>query len=182
MLSKVIKERLEQKLGHTVRYPKDCDMLAADIAKVCKCQLSGSTMKRLFGFVKGGGQPRLYTLDLLSNYLGHGKWEDLLASLTGQRPIQSSEIEHLDINKAKTGSTIIITYAPAREVTLEVVEKGRLRLIESNEPLLEGVETVKCTEVKLHYPLYLEIPGKAFGVWLAQISGVTSIKTAKLDT
>lgn len=176
MLSKVIKERLEQRLGHTVRYPKDCDMLAADISKVCKCQLSGSTIKRLFGFVKGGGQPRLYTLDLLSTYLGHGKWEDLLASLTGQRPSKATEIEHLDISKTESGSTIIIAYAPAREVTLEVLEKGQLRLIATNEPLLEGVETVKCTEVKLHYPLYLEIPGKAFGIWLAQISGIVSIR------
>lgn len=164
-----------------MRYPKDCDMLAADISKVCKCQLSGSTIKRLFGFVKGGGRPRLYTLDMLSTYLGHGKWEDLLASLTGQRPIKASEIEHLNVNQAEAGSTLIITYAPAREVTLEVLGKGQLSLIESNEPLLEGVDKVKCSDVKLHYPLYLEIPGKAFGVWLAQISGVTSIKMTKLD-
>jgi hypothetical protein len=90
MLSKIIKDMLEEKFGQPVRYPKDCEALAAEISTTCKQRISASTIKRLYGFVQNIEQPRLYTLDVISNYLGYSYWENLLSSLNTQ-PKPSNE-------------------------------------------------------------------------------------------
>ena len=80
MLSKIIKEKIHHRFGNEVRYPKDCEALAQHISNQCKTRISGSTLRRLYGFVKGIREPRLYTLDIIAEYLGYKSWEQLLGS------------------------------------------------------------------------------------------------------
>jgi hypothetical protein len=67
MLSEIIKQKIEERFGKAVRYPKDCEALASIISSVCNERVSASTLKRLYGFVKGVEQPRQFTLDLIAD-------------------------------------------------------------------------------------------------------------------
>lgn len=78
MLPPYVKTRIEKKYGQAIRYPKDCEGLSADISSKIKEQISASTLKRLFGFVKGPEKAQRYTLDVLARYLGHNTWEDVI--------------------------------------------------------------------------------------------------------
>jgi hypothetical protein len=180
MLSKVIKDMLEEKFGATIRYPKDCEALAAQISDACKQQISASTIKRLYGFVKGIEQPRLYTLDVISSYLGYSSWENLLMSLNKQNRPSREIIEHLVPSQLKKNSVIEIGYEPYRMITLNYIGKNIFEVVHSTDSKLHLGDVITFQSIDLHYPLQInEIKRseKNVGQYLAgSVSGVTFIK------
>ena len=81
MLSPVIKEQIELKLGRNIRYHSDLECLCIEIESQTKQKVSLNTLKRLFGFISGVSEPRLYTLDTIALYLGFTNWDVYLLSL-----------------------------------------------------------------------------------------------------
>jgi N-acetylneuraminic acid mutarotase len=69
MLDETIKKKIEVQYGHSIRYSKDCEALAAHISTKVGLNISASTVKRLFGFVKSTSKPTKYTLDIIAHYL-----------------------------------------------------------------------------------------------------------------
>ena len=118
MLSKLIKEKIQARLGKAVRYPKDCDRLADHIMEVCQATLSASTLRRLMGFVGGMNEPRLYTLDVIAEYLGYRGWDELLASFEPAGDEPESVIEKLDPEQVRNGQTIQLAYEPAKVIEI----------------------------------------------------------------
>ena len=178
MLSKLIKQKIEKRFG-AVRYPRDCEPLALHIKEVCGSGLSASTLRRLFGFVNGANEPRLYTLDIIAEYLGYKGWEQLLASLIQQDCEPEPVIEKLYTKQVKAGQVIRLTYEPARVV--EIKRKGPAYLVvSSNEKKLLLNDVVDFRLIELHYPLTFTSvtrEGKSIGrVQVATVSGVTAIR------
>ena len=91
-----------------MRYPKDCNALADHISALCKTKISGSTLKRLYGFVKGTQEPRLYTLDIISEYLGFRGWENYSLSLDKSDSAVSKELENSNPNRSGRGQTVFL--------------------------------------------------------------------------
>jgi len=77
LLPEELKHQIEEKYGHPIRYPKDCEALAAHISRITDGTISASTLKRLFGFNHSSSQSNLYTLDLIARYIGYANWDDL---------------------------------------------------------------------------------------------------------
>ena len=82
-----------------MRYPKDCEALASIISSVCNERVSASTLKRLYGFVKGVEQPRQFTLDLIAQYIDFPDWDALINKINNVKPIQFKEDPNLIVNK-----------------------------------------------------------------------------------
>ena len=182
MLSKVIKNMVEQKFGQ-IRYPRDCDALALHISTMCKTGLSGSTLKRLFGFTKSKGneQPRLYTLDIISNYLGYKGWEELAMQLIkGEVDENFVSLDELIPGKLKKGETIQLGYGPGKEITLQYTGKNQFIVKASNDGKLCATDMIKFQKAVLHYPLLInEVThaGNNAGQYVAgRISGITYIR------
>ncbi|HEX7415528.1 MAG TPA: hypothetical protein VF411_15920 [Bacteroidia bacterium] len=81
MIDARAKQKIEAKLGEPIRYPKDCDALSESIYTNCHKNISSSTLKRLFGFVKNIKNPHLHTLDVVANYIGYAHWGELLQDM-----------------------------------------------------------------------------------------------------
>jgi len=179
MLSKLIKQKIEERLGQTVRYPKDCDRLADHITEVCRASLSASTLRRLMGFVKGMNEPRLYTLDVIAEYLGHKGWRELLASLEPGASEPEPVIDKLEPEQVKNGQVICLTYEPAKVIEIRKAS-GSLQVVSSNEKRLLLNDEVRFRQLELHYPLTFTHhfrQGASLGkLQLATVSGITSIK------
>lgn len=174
---------VEHKFGHQIRYPRDCDALALHISTVCKTGLSGSTLKRLFGFTKrkGNEQPRLYTLDIISDYLGNKGWEELAAKLIkGDVDINFVAMDELLPGKLKKGETIQMGYEPGKEITLLYMGKSQFIVKASNDGKLCSTDMIKFQKAVLHYPLLInEVThaGNNAGQYVAgRISGITYIR------
>ncbi|MBS1623418.1 MAG: hypothetical protein JST83_05325 [Bacteroidetes bacterium] len=179
-MSKHIREKIQKKYGQSIRYPKDCHALAEDISKVCKAKISASTLKRLYGFVQGAtNEPRLYTLDLISEYLGYRGWEHLLTDLTPETKVESHKIERLNAAQVKKGQVVAILYEPGKKLELRKTDEGFL-VLSSNDRKLIPDDLVTFRTLELHIPATFDSlvrKGTSQGkIQVATVSGVTGIR------
>lgn len=179
MLSEIIKNKIEAKFGERIRYSRQCEFLAEKITSECKCNISASTLRRLFGFAKSKKQPRVYTLDILANYIGHSTWDELLLSLNGKVSV-SKEIKELKPTNLKRGQKFELTYKPDTELQLEYMGRYEFKILSARNSRLKSGDIFKTSIIVLHHPLFiLDIegsPGKEGRLVEAKISGITSIK------
>lgn len=178
MLSKLIKQKIQERFGREIRYPKDCELLATHITQACKTQVSASTVKRLYGFVKGIREPRLHTLDIVAEYVGHKTWTQLLTSMdkTGEPP--TIKIERLKPEQVKRGQTVQLVYEPGKQVEIKRTG-GIYKIVVSNDRRLQLNDEVEFRLIELHYPLILTVTreGRSLGkVQVAMVSGITEIR------
>ena len=180
MVSKHIKAEIERRLGREIRYPLDCEALAIDISLKCSERVSASTLKRFFGFVPNT-EPRMYTLDVLSHYLGYKNWDEYLDSLTNKS--ESSEFVNIDeliITSLQIGDRYMFCYEPMRKVAFEYIGNSRCRIEESVNSKLHVGDIVHITSIALEYPLLIssvERNGVHIGSQtVGKVSGITSIQ------
>ena len=183
MLSKVIKDMLEKKYGHKVRYHKDCQGLAAHISTTCKTTISASTLSHLYGFDKRTQEPRLYTLDLISEYLGYDSWERLTESLTKMEASAFVSVEQLTAEKLRIGSIVEFGYEPTRLISIKYLGKYKFEVLHSKNSKLQPKDILKIQTIALHYPLLIsEVvrDGENIGQYHAgKLSGITHLRKLK---
>ena len=93
MISKLIQEKVEMRFGRPIRYAKDCEILAGSIHAFTGEKISCSTVKRLFGLIESDNEPRLYTLDILAQYLGYINYDNLLQEFNPNKHELTQSIE-----------------------------------------------------------------------------------------
>lgn len=178
MISKFIREKIEQRFGRPLKYSKQVDDLAGHIAEVCNSTISPSTLRRLLGFVKNTAQPREYSLDILAEYVGHKSWTHLIKSLERSDEEPVKVIERLKPSQIKNGQTIQINYEPHKQVIIKRTGKV-YKVVVSNEKKLQLNDEVEFRIIELHYPLtftHVMRLGKSIGsVQVAIVSGITMI-------
>jgi hypothetical protein len=180
MISEVIKRRIEQKAGLRIRYSRDCDTLAEKIFSDCKCSISSSTLKRLFGFVKGEKEPRAYTLDILATYIGYQSWDELLLSFNVEGSRVAKEISELNPSQLKPGEKFELSYKPNTIIAIEYVGKSKFIVLAAKNSRLQTGDIFKASVITLHHPLFiLDVEGstgREDRIIEGKISGITSIK------
>jgi N-acetylneuraminic acid mutarotase len=111
MLPESIKKQIEAKYGHEIRYPKDCENLAVYITSEIKSNISASTLKRLFGFVKSESKPNKYTLDIIARFLDAENWEILKAKMGhSEEPIYEAPTTVKRGNKKKSKHKTLVLF------------------------------------------------------------------------
>ncbi len=179
MLSEIIKKRIEEKSGIKVLYSRDCDILANKISTDSNCRLSASTLRRLFGFVKGTREARVYTLDVISNYLDYSTWDDLIKSFDPNTKPVSNFILELKPSKLKIGDQYKYKFRPDAEVTIKYIGKSFFEVMASKQSQLKNGDIFKASILNLHHPLFIlnvERNGESIGKIIeAKVSGLTQI-------
>jgi hypothetical protein len=155
MLSKVIKEKIEERFGQKILYARQCDGLAAHIEAVCKCPISASTLKRLLGFIQKEKEtrPREWTLDLLAQYCGYRSWIDLQDDLSGNSQRKKSRIESVNCLLLKPGITLHIQLGRFSFIELRCEGKGQFLVTGVNKAILNVNDKVIIETVKLDHPI-----------------------------
>ena len=78
---------IEKTFGRKMHSPKDFDQLSAYIFEQTHQTISPTTLKRIWGYLSEKSVPRLTTLDILTQAIGHTDWETFC-----QQENQSPEI------------------------------------------------------------------------------------------
>lgn len=151
MLETPVRTLLEKKFGKSIRYPKDCEALAAMIRDETSCSISASTLKRLMGFYKETESPRLYTLDAIAAFLGFNDWADVQFQLGLAAPSSTLGKELLGVIEA--GTLIHINYSPSRLLQLRSIQQNQYEVISSNSSNLLPGDIVEIPSLLLHHPL-----------------------------
>ena len=71
-----LKNAVREKFGRTIESASDFDALSLDISLKTGDNISASTLKRVFGYVKYDAAPSLTTLSILARYAGYEGWSD----------------------------------------------------------------------------------------------------------
>ncbi len=179
MLSPVIKQLLENRLGKEIRYPANCEHLAFDIEKQTNQHVGVNTLKRLLGYIEGVKEPRLFTLDIIARYIGFKNWDELLDDLNLSGNSGFSTIEEIEIKNLSAGDKISFCYSPDRKVTIEYLEKNLFRVAESLNGKLQEGDIIEVNHFVLNYPLLVsnvERNGVMLGKFTAgKVSGITNL-------
>lgn len=183
MLAPAIKELIECKFEKKIRYSSDFEHLSYEIEKETKQRISTNTLKRLFGFIEGVREPRLYTLDIIAHYLGHDQWDDLLADVAMPNSAFVPKTKTIYVETLEKGTKILFTYYPNRRVLLEYIGEGDFVVVNSINSKLLANDIVSVAYLTLKHPFYaldVERDGKSLGSFIAgKVSGLTSLSIVK---
>ncbi len=181
MLSPVIKDKLARKYGSELRYSKDMDLLAEKISKECKCKISGSTLRRLWGFSKHTIEsPRTNTLDVIANFLNEPSWDALINHLTGNKINKAEQITIVSSKGLKSSETYQVLFGNKCWIVLQYLSQNEFKVIEQHKTVLCNGDLVELDKIQLHLPLVIKTiqRGKIEldGVIIGNITGVSAIK------
>lgn len=188
ILSVVTKQHIEEKLRKVIRYPSDYDQLAYDIERITKQRISTNTLKRLLGAIESVKEPRLFTLDVIAQYLGFENWDVYVVSLSkeGNSQFDKSTVpddnlcQEILIEELPQGAKIEFQYYPDRKIVLQHIENKTFKVIGSSNSKLRVDDVVEVSNFYLNYPLIISSVmrnGVNIGRFTAgKISGLTYLK------
>lgn len=141
--------------------PGDFNQLQQDIkAKLPQSAINAKTLKRLFGYDRTNEESfiRLYTLDVLSRYLGYENWNAYLEHLrllegSGSGDFKGEEINAEDLN---IGDTLRIAWQPDRKSTLKYLGNQKFEVTETENSKWQVGDTFLCKHFIMCKPLYAD--------------------------
>lgn len=141
--------------------PSDFNRLQQDIkAKLPQSAINAKTLKRLFGYDKTDEESfiRLYTLDVLSRYLGYENWNAYLEHLrllegSGSGDFKGEEINADDLS---IGDTLRIAWQPNRKSTLKYLGNQKFEVTEMENSKWQVGDTFLCKHFMMGKPLYVD--------------------------
>ena len=141
--------------------PYDFDMLEQDIReKVAGVAINAKTLKRFFGYdqMDSGSSVRLYTLDVLSQYVGYANWNKYLEHLHLSEGAGSGDFKGKEINadSLQVGETLQITWLPNRKSILKYLGDQRFVIIETENSKWQVEDTFICKHFIQGKPLYVD--------------------------
>lgn len=141
--------------------PSDFDLLEQNIKKeLPQSAINAKTLKRFFGYDRTNEDSfiRLYTLDVLSRYLGYENWNAYLEHLrllegSGSGDFKGEEINAEDLS---IGDTLRITWQPNRKSTLKYLGNQKFEVAETENSKWQVGDTFQCRHFISGKPLYVD--------------------------
>lgn len=136
-----LKLLIEQKYGKTLGTTTDFEEFSVHLSHDTGQNVSASTLKRLWGYVNDSHKPRMFTLDILAQYLGHANYYAFVSWLKTSTRYNSSffNAKQLISNELDAGTEVEIGWSPNRLVRLRYVGESRYEVVLSqNSKLVPG--------------------------------------------
>ncbi len=151
-----LKEEIERMMGRQIKTPADFDCLSNSVFERTKVQLSTTTLKRLFGYLDEPVNPRLFTLDVLSRFVGYRDYATFCQA-SGDESSQSNLVlgQSVATDELATGQRLVLSWRPDRRCVVEHLGEGRFVVKESQNSKLNAGDRFTCHLFIAHEPLYL---------------------------
>ena len=141
--------------------PSDFELIQQDIkAKLPQSAINAKTLKRLFGYDKTSEEScvRLYTLDVLSKYVGFDNWSAYLEHqyvmrIGGSGGFKGKKIKADDLT---IGDTLQISWWPNRKSILKYLGNQRFEIIETQNSKWQVGDTFLCRHFIMNIPLFVD--------------------------
>ena len=130
------------------------------ILKVQNSSITDKTLKRFFGYDRTDDNSlvRLYTLDVLSQYVGFENWNAFLEHFRLQSGEGSGDFigEEISSNDLNIGETLHIEWNPNRKSLLKYLGYLRFEIIETENSKWQVGDSFSCKHFILGKPLYVD--------------------------
>ncbi|MFR9524472.1 MAG: hypothetical protein SNH94_07865 [Rikenellaceae bacterium] len=148
---------VEQYHARPIRTTVDFEALSITIEQQTSERISASTLKRLWGYVSDKHEPRRYTLDVLSKYIGRKDFTTFCEWLCEQNLSDSDFFSSKKIVSAelKKGVRVEIGWSPDRYIILQYLGDNRFVVESSENSKLTVGDEFTTTSFMLDYPIYI---------------------------
>lgn len=141
--------------------PHDFDLLQQKIhEKMPSSALNAKTLKRFFGYDQTDetSSVRLYTLDVLSQYVGYANWNGYLEHLRLTEGAGSGDFmgEEINADSLQIGDTLQITWQPNRKSTLKYLGNQRFEIVETENSKWQVGDQFQCQHFINGKTLYVD--------------------------
>lgn len=154
-----LRKAVEMTIGRNMHTPRDFDYLSMCIYDRTKDTISAMTLKRFWGYLgkKNIRQPRLDTLNILSQLIGYTDWESFLHHSSQNNLIESDFIlnNQMYTNSLKVGTEIRIKWNPNRSILIRYEGHELFTILESINSKLCKKDTFHCGQFIENEPLFL---------------------------
>lgn len=141
--------------------PSNFDFLEEDIKKeLPKTSINAKTLKRFFGYdrTEESSFIRLYTLDVLSQYVGYESWNAYHEHLqllegSGSGDFKGEEINADDLS---IGDALQIAWQPNRKSTLKYLGNQQFEITKTENSKWQVGDTFFCKHFISDKPLYVD--------------------------
>lgn len=174
-------------IGFTPSTPSGFSILAQRIKRVTGRDVSESTLKRIWGYVRYASFPSPFTLNTLAIFNGYLDWNSYLA---GEKPLASDTtsgfFKEVAVNPAhlKTGDIVELNWFPDKSCRMEYTGDEKFHILESHNIKLMAGDCFKTRSISVGLPFYaMEIHrGERLipGYIGARDGGITTIKIEKI--
>lgn len=181
MLNDQIRQLIVRKFDSPLQYPQQCEALALAIQDVTGKTIGTTTLKRMLGFVKGGENPRLSSLDIIAQYVGYPDYNMMVKDLDGCDGISGfSPVESIDSADLEIGETVRVVYQPNRVIVLVFMGNNMYVVKESHGSKLMKGDRVMIAGFYVGFELLVsdvERDGRHLGPYqAARKGGLTSVE------
>jgi hypothetical protein len=141
-----LKKVVEASAARKMRTPADFNYLSGLIAERRKEMISESTLKRIWGYVKGYDSIHYNTLSVLSRFIGFMDWDDFCNSLQQNASDTNEEYQTFCIHPEdlKVGEKISITWLPDSSCQLKYLGNNRFVVLDYKNTKLQVDDTFYC--------------------------------------
>lgn len=141
--------------------PSDFNHLQQAIkAKLPQAAINAKTLKRFFGYdqVNETSYIRLYTLDVLSQYVGFENWNVYLEHVHLSEGNGSGEFicEQINTDNLQIGNIFQIAWQPNRKSTLKYLGNQQFEIIETENSKWQVGDRFQCRHFIKGKPLYVD--------------------------
>ena len=149
----ILRNDIEQIFSRQVKTPSDFVALSEDIQQKTKQNISTSTLKRLWGYVKSKPSHRIDTLNVLAIYLGYGSWQDYSRNIAEESDfLHSSQV----LAQNLTPSDVVdFSWKPNRHCQVVCQNDGTFRVTQAVNCKLKVGDTFKTLGFFHGEPLYI---------------------------
>lgn len=144
-----LKQAVEKVCARKMCTPRDFDFLAMYVADVTGTHVSSTTLKRFWGYLDRDKEhtPRLFTLDLLSTFVGYKDWETYCQQ-SSENVVMSSDFiksPSLYAESLTVGNNVKLLWKPDRCVTIRYAGEDKFEVVESLNSKLQAGDRFCCS-------------------------------------
>ena len=144
---------IEQRFGRNIKTPADFAALSEEIQQTTKQNISTSTLKRLWGYVKSKPSHRRDTLNLLAIYMGYGSWQDYSRNKAEESDFLNSS--HVLAQNLNPNDVVDFSWKPNRHCQAVYRADGTFCVTMAENCKLKEGDTFKTLGLFLGEALYI---------------------------
>ncbi len=148
---------VEKKFRKGIKTSTDFYTLATEIECQTECNISASTLKRLWGYVNMTPSPRRGTLDILSKYIGKKDFKSFCEEIKTSGACHSMffSADFINTRDLEPDNLIEIGWAPNRVVTLKYLNDNLFEVTASCNSQLAAGDRFEALNFIKGSPLYI---------------------------
>ena len=155
-----LKSLVEQKYGKILATTTDFEEFSLYLEKKTCGTISPSTLKRLYGYVSDNHKPRMVTLDVLSQYIGHRNYMEFTHWLKTSTKYNSSffKANQLVSSDLQEGALVSVGWSPNRLLQLRYLGDSTYEIEKSENSKLH--QEILFEDFRLAFDIYFRfVPG-----------------------